>query len=66
MSHSILGKSRVIGNRRLGQVEVHAYIAFQKDLMLLKKSSGPDLFRPGEKTTRLEALYTIADDHLGI
>jgi hypothetical protein len=34
--------------------------------MLLKKSSGRDLFRPEEKTTRLEALYTIADDHLGI
>jgi hypothetical protein len=34
--------------------------------MLLKKSSGPDLYRPGEKTTRLEALYTIADDHLDI
>jgi hypothetical protein len=35
-------------------------------VLLALKSSGPDLFRPGEKTTRLEALYTIANDHLGI
>jgi hypothetical protein len=38
----------------------------RKHLMLLKKSSGPDLFGPGEKTTRLEALHAIADDRLGI
>jgi hypothetical protein len=46
--------------------EANADQGCRKHLMLLKKSWGPDLFRPGEKTTRLEALYTIADDHLGI
>jgi hypothetical protein len=39
---------------------------YQKLMMLLKKSSAPDLFRPGGETTRLEALYTVGDDHLGI
>jgi hypothetical protein len=34
--------------------------------MVLKKSLGPDLFGSGEKTTRLEAVYAIADDYLGI
>jgi hypothetical protein len=38
----------------------------QKEMMLLKKSSVPDLFGPGEKTARLEALHAIADDRLGI
>jgi len=31
-----------------------------------EKVIGPDLFRSGEKTTRLEAVDAIADHHLGI